>query len=118
MINLLDKTALPDWFSYPDEFITRVQTGELDIGPWRFLQGDFLALRHTGLRQRYPERDLVPFARRIDSDDVACWDVRGPGHVYVVHDFAAPGWEERDKFGSFAEWHAQAVEDARDYEEE
>jgi hypothetical protein len=46
----------------------------------------------------------VPFARRQDNDDVACWD--SDGHdVAVVHDFATPGWEQRGhRFPNFTAW--------------
>jgi len=35
-------------------------------------------------------RDLVPFARRGDNDDVACWE-RGKGEtVVLIHGYTTP----------------------------
>jgi hypothetical protein len=53
---------------------------------------------------------LVPFARREDNDDVACWEPMSP-RVVVIHDFASPGFEDRGGFADFNGWLRQAVED-------
>jgi hypothetical protein len=82
---------LPSWFSYPKEFIGAVESGVCDVGPWQILSGTWLIVRLEGLKKRFPDRDLVPFARRLDSDDVACWERTLPGAVQIIHDFAASG---------------------------
>lgn len=113
---LLDATELPSWFAYPSDFLQEVQSGLLDIGPWQILLGKWLRVRHDGLKKRFPDRSLVPFARRLDNDDVACWDRDASGGVCVVHDFSAPGWERRAEYGSFAAWHQAARAEADDYD--
>jgi len=95
-----------------------VEAGEFDLGPWQLLLGKWLKVRQEGLAKRFPDRGLVPFARRLDDDDVACWDREKPGKVCIVHDFAAPGWEVRDEYPSFASWHEAARQDAQDYDRE
>jgi hypothetical protein len=68
--------------------------------------------RSNGLKERYPDRKLVPFARRQDNDDVACWDLaKGGGTVTIIHDYASPGWEQRDEFSGFNDWLRRAIED-------
>jgi hypothetical protein len=104
MTDLLTTDELPQWFSYPPDFLEIFGSGIQDIEPWELLTGQWLRVRVEGLRQRFPNRELVPFARRLDSDDVACWDRSRPGAVFVVHDFAAPGWEAREVFDSFRAW--------------
>lgn len=80
--------------------------------PWHLLEGEQLWERNRGLKEAYPSRTLVPFARRQDNDDVACWEPgSGDGVVVVVHDFASPGWEDHGQFASFYDWLRQAVED-------
>ena len=71
--------------------------------------------RFLGLRNRYPDRLLVPFAVRQDNDDVACWDI-DQGNVAVVHDFASPGWERRGEFPGFYDWLRQAIEDLIEFD--
>jgi hypothetical protein len=112
MVALLEATDLPVGFGYPHEFLRVVELGLIDLEPWLVLEGEQLRARNLGLRERYPDRSLVPFARRQDNDDVACWDVdEGGGRVVIVHDFASPGWERRVEFVDFNGWLRRAVED-------
>lgn len=113
---LLDTTELPSWFAYPPDFLHVVRSESPDIGPWQILLGKWLRVRHEGLKKRFPDRGLVPFARRLDNDDVACWDRDKSGGVRVVHDFSAPGWEGRAEYGAFAAWYQAAREEADGYD--
>jgi len=65
----------------------------------------------AGLKERFPARDLFPFALRTDSDDVACWERGNLDRVIIVHDFADPGWEQVAVFETFWEWLRSAIED-------
>jgi hypothetical protein len=116
MIELLNLDELPDWFNYSDDFLVFIRSGVTDIGPWQILQGNWLRVRNEGLKKRFPARNLVPFARRLDNDDVACWDKSQPNYIYTVHDFCEPGWENREEFRSFNEWYLAAQDAAKDYD--
>jgi len=109
-VHLLSVEDLPPGFEYPREFVRIVQLGLTNLEPWRIIEGERLLNRLLGLRGRYPNRTLVPFARRQDNDDVACWDI-DEGNVAVIHDFASEGWEQRVEFPDFNSWLRQAVED-------
>jgi hypothetical protein len=111
--DLLPLVALPAGFVYPKEFVRVVELGLTNLEPWWILQGEQLHQRYLGLAQRFPDRTLVPFARRQDNDDVACWEVDPAGRaaVVVVHDFASPGWEDRGSHPDFYSWLRQAVDD-------
>ncbi|MEC3917909.1 hypothetical protein [Nocardia sp. CDC160] len=115
MIELLSETDLPAGFTYPHEFARIVDLGLLDLEPWNILHGKVLELRYHGMRERYPDRQLVPFAARIDNDDVACWE-HGSSEIVTVHDFAQPGWENRDTYPSFYDWLRKAVDDLIDFD--
>jgi hypothetical protein len=110
MADLLSLADLPAGFEYPAEFIRVVELGLTNLEPWWILQGDRLRERLLGLDSRFPDRNLVPFARRQDNDDVACWDV-SRGNVVVIHDFASSGWEQRAEFDDFNAWFRVAIED-------
>ena len=106
---LLPESELPDGFLYPSRVKSLVHDQSLDVGEfWQLLTGQWLKVRHSGLKERFPNRNLVPFARRLDSDDIACWDMDDSQRVCIVHDFCAPGWERRETYGSFDQWHAEA----------
>jgi hypothetical protein len=114
--DLLSIDDLPPDFEYPQEFIRVVELGLTNLEPWWILKGEPLRDRFRGLRERYPDNLVVPFAARQDNDDVACWDL-AQGNIVIVHDYAAPGWERRrPEFATFYDWFRQAVEDCITFE--
>jgi hypothetical protein len=110
MADLLSISDLPAGFEYPSEFVRVVELGVTNLEPWWVIEGDVLRDRLGGLRKRYETRVLVPFARRQDNDHVVCCDV-DRGLVVTIHDFAAPGWEQREEFSDLYAWLRRAVED-------
>ncbi len=115
MTELWSDDELPRGFAYPSTFRRVVALGLIDLEPWSLLSGAALRDRLEGLRHRYPQRTLVPLARRGDNDDVACWDL-GAGTVCVIHDYATPGWEQKHEFEDFGAWFRQAVDDMLEFE--
>lgn len=113
---LLEDSDKPEWFTYPRPFLRLVETGLIEFRPWRILEGPLAFSRMKGLKQRFPNRDLVPFAVRTDCDDVACWERDSSQRVTVVHDFAGPGWEQEGEFESFWGWFRAAIEDFIEFE--
>ena len=111
MIELLNQQDLPKTFAYPDEFIKIVNQGLLDFEPWIIMSGEYLKSRYDGLKKRFNSRILVPFARRLDNDDIACWDMESPGKIFIVHDFASEGWEQKKVYESFWEWFKTIIDD-------
>ncbi len=114
--DLLRGTELPYGLSYPEPFQRLVERGLMYFEPWFVLEGESLRTRLMGLQQRYPDRQIVPFARREDNDDVACWDAQKPGKVVIVHDFASAGWEARAELDDFYAWVRLAVDDMIAYD--
>ena len=115
-MDLLSEPELPENFSYPQQFMRAIACGLADIEPWYLLVGQPLRDTMKGLKARYPDRKLIPFARRQDNDDIACWQAGADESVFIVHDFAAPGWESRDKFINFYDWLRRAIEDFIEFE--
>jgi hypothetical protein len=110
MVELLGPNELPDGFIYPRPLVRMAELGLLDLEPWEIMEGMSLRARFAGMRQRYPQRTLVPFARRQDNDDVACFDL-DRDKVTIIHDFASSGWEDRAEFTDFRAWLHQAIDD-------
>lgn len=113
--DLLAVLDLPEDLVYPPDFIRVVELGLTNLEPWRILTGELLRDRYAGIARRYPQQALVPFARRQDNDDVACWDARD-GRLVVIHDFASPGSEVRGEFPNFYAWLRQAMEDLIEFD--
>ena len=114
-VDLLTQTERPKWFDYPQDFLRIVEEQKLlDFDPWIVMRGDQLRTCFNGLKERYPTRELVPFARREDNDDVACWD-KNKG-VVIIHDFASPGYESKQELSSFWDWLRGALEATIEYD--
>ena len=115
MKDKIEKGYLPDWFVYPNDFKTFLSKGNMDFTPWHILLPDSVKEEYEGLKERYPNRTLVPFAKRQDNDDVACWEKDIP-KVQIIHDYASPGWEQRKIFNNFDEWLRSAIDEMLQFE--
>jgi hypothetical protein len=72
---------------------------------------DQVLKRFEGLQKRYPNRTLIPFAKRDDNDDIACFELNKADEVQIIHDFASAGYEQRKVYISFWEWFKEAIEE-------
>ncbi len=63
------------------------------------------------LKDRFPARNLIPFAKRKDCDDVACFELEKLGKIDIIHDFCDSGWEQRGEYDSFWDWFMEAIEE-------
>ena len=115
-LELLSEKERPRDFEYPRQFSRIVELGLTDLEPWYVLEGKRLRETMSGLAQRYPARKLIPFARRQDNDDIACWQIGAKEEVLIIHDFASPGWEDRERFPFFYDWLRRAVEDLIEFD--
>ena len=106
---------LPAWataagFSYPAAYLRALALCGERLSPWA-LHTPAKVVEHTaGLAERYPRRQLLPFARRRDGDDVACFEPGAAHEVALIHDYATPGWEGSGGC-SFREWFLEADEE-------
>ena len=103
-------------FDYPREFIKMLERNLIYFEPWFVLSGQDLVIRYEGMKKRYPSRKLIPFARREDNDDVACWDLDNGKKVIIIHDFAELDWEQVEVMSTFYDWIRRAVDDRIAYD--
>src|SRR5215831_19344452 len=109
-IELLHAEDLDVTLAYPEGLHRIAQQGLASLTPWHLMDRAAAIQRLQGLRVRYTAK-YVPFARRQDNDDIACFDPARPGNVILVHDFSSEGYERRRDFDSFWDWFRAAVED-------
>jgi hypothetical protein len=125
----LDEKLLPNGFDYPKQYVDFIASEGTLEDPWSFFYGELpkfknkthLELCFTGLKKRYQDRDVVPFADFLCTDDIACFDLsqdKPKGAVIIIHDFASPGWEGREEFKDFNAWLAHAKQCAKDWKAE
>ena len=104
MIQLLDEYERPNSFVYPQAIIKLLELNLTNFDVWYFMDKESVKIRFAGLQKRYPNRNLIPFARRGDCDDVACFEVGEGERVFVIHDFASKGYEQREVYENVWEW--------------
>jgi hypothetical protein len=107
----------PTWVDYPLAFCRLVDQGLTHLTPWHILEADRAVAQARGLAERYPDRKLFPFAFRQDNDDLACWSCGTGERVFIVHDFASPGWESVCEFSDVWSWFRFAVEETIAWDE-
>ncbi|SRR5690606_11950493 len=96
--------------TYPKKYYRLLDLELHNFEPWRILTIDEGVKYKDDLKERYPNRDLLPFAVRTDCDDVACWNLSENNQkVIIIHDFASEGWEQQREFRDFDEWFTSAL---------
>ncbi|MDE6657473.1 MAG: hypothetical protein K2J88_02685, partial [Oscillospiraceae bacterium] len=65
--------------------------------------------RRRELLIRYSNRNLIPFARRSDCDNIACFEVGAGEKVFIIHDFSSSGFEQESEFEDFKSWFLDAI---------
>lgn len=110
-MELLNEKDLPCLFQYPESFKKATVLGLVNLCPWSIMDAQRVKFRLEGLKLRYPNRQLIPFAERQDNDDIVCFEAGRGEEVQQIHDFAAPGWEQVKIFKDFIEWFKHALDD-------
>ena len=104
-------------FQYPLSIIKAVELNLVDFEFWYFMDEEKVESRINGLKKRYPGRKLIPFARRDDCDDIACFEVGKGEAVQIIHDFASEGYEQREEYKNFWDWMKVAIDELISSEE-
>ena len=110
-MELFDASAVYEGFSYPSGIERIAELGIVDMDLWFLLDAPFAERYCAALAKRYPNRSLIPFAKRTDNDDVACFEFGKGDAVEVIHDFADPGWEQRKEYDNFWDWFTSAIDE-------
>lgn len=110
-MELFDVNSIYSDFQYPAPFIKAVGLNLIDFEFWCIMSKEDVCERIHGLMIRYPKRKLIPFARRYDNDDIACFEVGKESRVEIIHDFASQGYEQRGEYDTFWDWMKAAIEE-------
>ncbi|MBS6005908.1 MAG: hypothetical protein KIB43_03025 [Clostridium baratii] len=102
-------------FKYPNSFLKAIELNLLNFDLWYIMDEERVMDRLKGLKERYPDRKLVPFARRDDNDDIACFELDKGESVQIIHDFASIGYEQRNEYNDFWDWLEEAIKEMIEY---
>lgn len=108
-MELYNINAVYSDYVYPDEYLKIIELNLTDFEMWYLMSNEQIDIRIKGLKSRYPSRKLIPFARRDDCDDIACFEVEKGNHVQIIHDFASEGYEQRKEYECFWDWFRDAI---------
>lgn len=111
-------------YNYPTEFVKTIQLDPaIDLEPWWFIayeDGDVNYWYQT-LKNLYPKRELIPYAKFNANDDIACFDGNdhsGEPKIFVIHAYASEGWELHRTYESYSDWLDAALKTHKEWEEE
>lgn len=110
-MKIFDISEIYEDYIYPEEFLKVVDLNLIDLDLWYIMPEERVKNRIKGLKNRYPARKLIPFAKRDDCDDIACFEVGKDNKVQIIHDFASAGYEQRKEYDCFWGWFRDAVEE-------
>ena len=114
-------TAEENRIALPKGYLVAKELNLVNLHPWHFVADEEFDYLFSGINKRFPDRSVIPFARRTDSDDVACFivsDAEQPaGKIMVVHDFATPGYEVVVRLEGFWEWFRYAANEMIEWHE-
>lgn len=98
-------------FDYPKGYLKLKSLNLVNFDLWFFIPDEQLDIRINGLKKRFPNRQLIPFARRADNDDIACFELGKAECVQIIHDFSSPGYEQREEYENIWIWARNAFEE-------
>ncbi|EAD5565642.1 hypothetical protein AK24_00015 [Listeria monocytogenes] len=107
-----------DVFIYPEAYNKLIELNLVDFDVWYLIESGQATIRYHDLKERYPNRKLIPFARRGDNDDIACFEIGKENRVQLIHDFTTEGFEQRGEFDDLWKWVESAVKTMVEYNRE
>jgi len=119
--SVLSKIAQDNGFEFPLGYKRVFELGLTNLEPWYFLDDKEYQLVEKGINERFPKRQVIPFARRKDCDDVACFVVKSDSHnkenVLIIHDYASSGYEVDKVCRNFWDWFKLTIEEMIEWTE-
>lgn len=98
-------------YNYPQGYIKLKELHLIDFEYWYFIPDNQVDKRFMGMKERFPNRKYIPFARRDDCDDIACFESGKGETVFIIHDYASNGYEERKRYNDIWEWVRDAIDE-------
>ena len=111
MINTLKEFGNSIEYEFPESYLKVLDLKLVDFDHWFLMSLEQLMVRKKQLEERYPNRKLIPFAGRYESDDIACFEIGFEEKVFIVHDFSSDGFERRQEFADFWSWFVSAIKE-------
>lgn len=117
-------SMLPPGFKFPKAYLDYISQEEIpELYPWSLMSLLSNYEYYDGwvrlLKEQFPNRQLVPFAKWNLDDDIACFEPSDNPDlpaIHYIHSFTKPGYEERGYCATFEECLEVALEEAAGYQ--
>lgn len=97
-------------FKYPDELERLISLKLINFDLWYLMTREQSTVIQEQLKRQCSSTELIPFARRGDNEDIACFEVRNNKRVVVLKNCEYLGYRPRQEFGSIWDWFRDAIE--------
>ncbi|AQY51493.1 hypothetical protein PWEIH_07881 [Listeria weihenstephanensis FSL R9-0317] len=105
-------------YVYPESFQKIVELNMVNFDLWYLFDAERATRRYYDLKRRYPKRDLIPFAKRDDNDDIVCFEIGKGNKIQLIHDYSSEGYEQRGEYEDFWTWVRDAVNEMIEFNRE
>lgn len=95
---------------YPDALERLISLKLINFDLWYLMTKEQATVILEQLKRQCSSTELIPFARRGDTEDIACFEIRNNEKVVVLKKCEYLGYRPRQEYGSVWDWFRDAVE--------
>jgi len=107
---ILNTDGLNFIFNYPDALERLVALKLINFDLWYLMSAEQSRVILNQLKMNCNCKGLVPFARRGDNEDIACFEIENNEKVIVLKNCEYLGYRPRQVFDSVWDWFRDAIE--------
>ena len=107
---ILETGNLEFIFDYPEALERLVALKLINFDLWYLMSKEQSIVILKQLKMNCNRKDLIPFARRGDNEDIACYEIQNNEKVVVLKNCEYLGYRPRQVFDSVWDWFRDAIE--------
>lgn len=97
-------------FEYPEAIERLVALQLVNYDYWYVMKKEQAEIVYEDVRSQCRHKKLIPFARRGDNEDIACFEVGKGENVVILKHSEFLGYRPYMKFESVWDWFREAIE--------
>ena len=97
-------------FNYPEALERLVALKLINFDLWYLMSREQSVVILKQLKMNCNSKGLIPFARRGDNEDIACFEIQNNEKVVVLKNCEYLGYQQRQVFDSVWDWFRDAIE--------
>lgn len=97
-------------FNYPDALERLIDLKLINFDLWYLISREQSIVLFNQLNLQCSKKELIPFARRGDTEEIACFGIGNNEKVVVFKNCENLGYRPRKVFDSVWDWFRDAIE--------